>query len=276
MIIDRLINVDYGKLSYYRSISKDHKFDILFLHGLGMGYEWFPKQFETYDFQNYSWIVPAFMGYGKSSRPNNSEAYTMHQYAKDVVKIVEIENVKKLIIMAHSMGGPVSVSLLEQLISKNAGIHVLGILYLEGNLDSNDAFYSSLVADMSFTEYQSKFDKEIQNIINAIPRDVDAGFYHDIGPFTFWALSKDLAAVSKSGMLLPKLKTAMEKFNFQTYFVFGEQNKGVFTSERLVQDQKLEIRYVPNTGHLMHEENPTEFWSCIHEWIRPFQDEIFR
>ena len=56
--------------------------------------------------------------------------------------------------------------------------------------------------------------------------------------------------------------------DFDCYFIFGEKNRGVYSSEKLVRDAHLPIIFIPNAGHGLHTENPTYFWDTVGKIIQ--------
>jgi len=244
-INSKLINTEYGSLHYYRTTnrSSSKNFDILFLHGIGEDKDWFLEQYGSYSLDKYSWIVPDYIGHGRSAKPRDSKAYTMHQQAKSIHHLLKEEHVKSIIILAHSMGGPISISLIEALKQENK-VEILGLFYLEGNLDENDTFFSSKVSQTPLEEFEQTFEPWTKHVT----------------PFPIWASSIDLVEVSKTNQLLPRLQKHLK---FHSYFVFGEKNKGRFSSEKLVQNLGLEVKFIPDSEHFMYKENPTLFWKYV-------------
>jgi pimeloyl-ACP methyl ester carboxylesterase len=170
----------------------------------------------------------------------------MKQQASNLQQLLIEEHIKSVLIIAHSMGGAVAIELIEKL-ALNKQINVKGIVILEGNLDENDTFYSSKIATRSFEEYKNK----TKNKKNA---------------FSLWASSVDLVKVSKKHYLLPKL---MKFLDFPAYFMFGAANKGRYTSEKLIENNGLQLIYIPKAGHFIHKENPKSFWSKIKDLFPP-------
>ncbi|MFX0117590.1 MAG: alpha/beta fold hydrolase [Candidatus Hodarchaeota archaeon] len=149
----------YGPLKYCRVVNPKQHNQLLWIHGLGGNKNWFSQQYEPYLLSEYSWIVPDLLGYGESAKPADPQAYTMATQAQVMHQILKEEDIHSLSIFAHSMGGPIAISLLEQLIEQKDlyPIKMIGLFYLEGNLDKNDAFFSSQVAKYTYREYERAF-----------------------------------------------------------------------------------------------------------------------
>ena len=181
----------------------------------------------------------------------------MENQANMLKALVIEEDVKRLVILAHSMGGPIAVSLIESLAHKT-DIALLSLIYLEGNLDTNDAYLSGKFAAHTFEEYTQVFQKRLENI-----EQKDPDLYETtkaVGPFPFWASSVDLVEVSRSNELLPRI---LEHEDLSLHFIFGEGNRGRFSSEDLVKRAGLPPSYIPDAGHMMYLDNPTDFWPVI-------------
>ncbi len=235
------LKVSFGEIYYYSAITKSSDFTILYIHGLADNSDWFQQQYEPYHLGKFSWIIPDLIGFGLSSRPDELEAYTMENQAQYLLSILIKEKVKSLVIFGHSMGGAIAIYLVELLAQElKHRIDLLGLFYLEGNLDENDTFYSSKIAGLPFEKYRKKTIKK-----NA---------------FRTWASSVNLVKVSKTEILLPKL---IKYLHFPVYFVFGEKNKGRFTSEALIKRSKLPLVYIPDAGHFLQVVNPASFWRII-------------
>jgi pimeloyl-ACP methyl ester carboxylesterase len=273
-VLTKNITTDSGVLSYFRARNESQDFEILFIHGLGETKDWFPHQYESQSLNKFSWIVPDLIGYGESAKPKCKEAYQINEQARNLVQLLVQEKIKKhsLVIIAHSLGGPIAISLIEQLsLFKDPDIKPIGLIYLEGNLDKNDTFYSSQIAKYSFDEYDKEYDVMLKDILEK-PENYPKGYYEKIrfsGAFPLWATSVDIVLVSESNELLPRLQKHLD---FPVYFVFGEKNKNRFTSEALIKNAELPLVFIPKCGHFMHLENPETFWKIITKLILSLKD----
>ncbi len=261
---------NFGTISYYRTVKVKLDYDILFIHGLGGNKKWFLSQFERYNLDYFSWIIPDLCGYGESSKPFEIEIYSMDNQASTLLNLLVSENVESLVILAHSMGGPIAISLIEQLKQTDCNINVLRLFYMEGNLDVNDAFFSSKIAKYSLKEFKENFKTWLGNL-NENADDKLREFFKEldkIGPIPLWASSIDLVSISESNQLLPRLQAATQAHNnCLVHFIFGEGNKGLFTSEKLVEKSQLPLIYIPKAGHTMHQDNPNAFWTRIKQLL---------
>jgi len=254
---EKSIETDYGEIRYHRTVNSNRPCEILFIHGLGADKKWFSEQYPGYGMSRYAWIVPDLLGFGESAKPDIPGAYTMAGPADLVLKILLEKKVRSLAILAHPIGGPVAACLMEK-IALETDIRVHALFYLEGNLDENDAYLSGKFAAYSYNEYQAVFQRRLGSL-----KETDPDLYREtkaIGPLPFWASSVDLVRVSKSGELLPRI---IRHPHISLCFVFGNLNKGRFTSEALVTNAGLAVEYIPDAGHMMYLDAPQAFWPMV-------------
>lgn len=268
-LVTKHLETRFGVLEYYSYMNPGSKLVNLYIQGLGDNRKWFLKHFDAYSLDRFSWIVPDLLGHGNSSKSDKEEAYTMSQQASFLFDILKREQIENVSILAHSMGGAIAVALIELLSQRNTSITKPKLLlYLEGNLDAGDAFFSSMFAEMSFQEFGEEFDSICSRILGDSKEEYMIDYvsaFREAGPFTIWASSKDLAPISVRGDLLNRL---LMHLDFDCYFIFGEKDRGVYSSEKLVRDAQLPLLFIPDAGHGLHTENPTYFWDVIGNLIQ--------
>jgi pimeloyl-ACP methyl ester carboxylesterase len=81
------------------------------------------------------------------------------------------------------------------------------------------------------------------------------------GPLPIHASCVNLVAHSREEVTTALLR----RFTFPKLFVFGERNRGRFTSE-IIARRFGEVRYIPDAGHVMYEDNPGAFWGLAREF----------
>lgn len=271
-IITKTFQSDAAELVYHKLVGQNKDVVIIYIHGLApissLFIKMFADQYHEYSLSEYSFIIPNLIGFGESEKPDNLDVYTVENQGQCLYDLLLSENVRNVIIMAISMGGPVAISLIDKIKNQKIDeIKVKGLFYLEGNLDKNDAFFSSTIAKYPFDQFKEQYDSWVDNLIKmSKPEDVEylEGF-RAIGPYPIWGMAFDLVKLSESNQLLPHLQ---QLSNFPMYFVFGEKNKGRFTSESLVKEVNLPIIYIPNAGHSMRYDNPEGFWKAMKELLK--------
>ncbi len=271
-VITKTFQSDGGKLVYHKLVGQNKDVVIIYIHGLAPISSHFVKvfanQYHEYSLSKYSFIIPNLIGFGESEKPDNLDIYTAENQGQYLYNLLLSENIRNVIIMAISMGGPIAISLIDKIKNqKIEGIEVKGLFYLEGNLDKNDAFFSSTIAKYPFEQFKEQYDSWVDNLIKmSKPEALEyLERFRAMNPYPIWGMSYDLVKLSESNKLLPHLQ---QLSNFPMYFVFGEKNKGRFTSESLVKKVDLPVIYIPNAGHSMRHDNPEGFWKIMKELLK--------
>lgn len=122
---------------------------------------------------------------------------------------------------------------------------------VEGNIDKNDAFFSGKIVSFSWNDFVTTcFDEYIADF-----KDSDPYYYETVSkckPWDLYASSIDLVKVSKEDVTIPLLRKISE--SIPTKILYGEENKGVFTSETVLK-KDFNIDYIPQSGHMMLYDN---------------------
>ena len=271
-IITKTFQSKGGKLVYHKLVGQNKDLTIIYIHGLApispLFIEMFADQYHKFSLSEYSFLIPNLIGFGKSEKPYNLDIYTMENQGHYLYDLLLSENIHSVIIIAMSLGGPVAISLIDK-IKKDPDekVEVKGLFYLEGNLDKNDTFFSSKIAKYPFEQFRVQFDSWIDDLIKrSKPENVEfLEGYRAMSPYPIWGSAYDIVKLSESDKLLPRLQ---QLGNFPMYFVFGEKNKGRFTSESLVKNANLPVIYIPDAGHALREDNPKGFWKIMKELLK--------
>jgi haloalkane dehalogenase len=256
--IPRSCATSFGLVSYLRCASPGDQRSGLFIHGLGCDSWWFPAQHDEHELGFLPWIVPDLLGHGASETPPDSAAYTMESQARALSEIVSAEGVTELVIVGHSMGGPVALRLAE-ILRREEGARLVGLVLAEGNLDENDAFMSGRVASQPWEAFKSI---GWQALLAEQALEPGPGSYlkslQRTGAFSVWASSVSLVKESRQAITVP----LVESIDAPKLFLFGEHNRGAFTSEKLA-NRLGQVAWVPGAGHAMTEDNSAAFWQLV-------------
>ncbi len=229
---------------------------VLPIHGLGGSKEYWQLIHNYPELTQYSILVPDLVGYGDSQPVPKGFKYTMKEQAAAVKALIDALAIKgDILLLPHSMGGPIGIYL-----AKLLGKRVKGIVYCEGNIDFDDCFGSNLViTKFTFDEYVAMgFEKGL----NAMQkRGEHAGIIESqakAGAVTIYRSSEDLVKVSKEDKLAGELKA----LSVPTLVVYGEKNKGLWTSEKKMA-ALFPLVYTPRAGHIMMVDNPDYFYDEV-------------
>ncbi|MDQ3289812.1 MAG: alpha/beta hydrolase [Bacteroidota bacterium] len=107
-----------GTSIFYTTAGKGN-ITLLFVHCWTCDQTYWRKQLD-YFAQNYQVVALDLAGHGKSGR--NRKSYTMQTFGGDVAAVAEALKLKKVILIGHSMGGPVIAEAANQMPGKVIGL----------------------------------------------------------------------------------------------------------------------------------------------------------
>lgn len=238
---------------------------ILLLHGfMGSSEIW---KFIYKDFsKEYKILSIDFPGHGKSHFNKKYKVLTMDHLSKIVIRILKEENVKKMIIIGHSMGGYVSLHIAEKIPSLISGICLLHStskpdtiekkkkrIKLINLVKKNYPLFLSKTVVKWFNEKDCVKDK-----INFAKKIAISTSIHSI-----IALLK--------GMILRKDKSFLLKRNiFPILHIFGKYDN-ILNKEDILEEKKIgfnvDLKEIP-TGHMSHLENPNMLITILKKFIK--------
>ncbi len=226
------------------------------IHGLGGSKDYWQLIHNNPELTQYSILIPDLVGYGDSQLPPKGFMYTMREQAEAVKALLAALAVKgDILLIPHSMGGPIGIYLAQLL-----GKRVKGIVYAEGNIDFNDCFGSNLViTKFTFDEYlKAGFQKGLEAMRKRGEHPGIIDSQAKAGAVTIYRSSEDLVRVSKEDRLAGELKA----LNVPTLVVYGEKNRGLWTSEKKMA-ALFPLVYTPGAAHVMMVDNPDSFYGEV-------------
>jgi len=231
------------------------------IHGLGGSKDYWQSIHDYPELVQYSILIPDLVGYGDSQPPPKGFKYTMREQAEAVKALIDALPVKgDILLIPHSMGGPIGVYLAQLL-----GPRVKGIVYAEDNIDFNDCFGSNLViTQYTYDEYlKTGFQKELDDMgKRGYPPSIVAS-QAKAGAVTIYRSSEDLVKVSKEDKLAGELKA----LKVPTLVVYGEKNKGLWTSEKKMA-ALFPLVYILRAGHMMMGDNSDAFYGEVAKFAK--------
>ena len=233
---------------YYR---KGTPVTLVFIHGLGDWKETHLKAAEYPELSKYGMLMIDQIGYGDSSHPDGF-SYTMKAQAEALKKLIEQLDIGDVVLIPHSMGGPVAVDLAELLGSK-----VKGIIYAEGNVDFNDCFFSNwIITEHSYDQWVNEtFPSLLARYKQGPSQAKYTVSFGKAGGVSTYKSSGDLVAVSKKD----DVKDRLVALNVPVLTVFGEKNRGKFTSEAKM-GEAFPLVFISDAAHSMMLDNPDAYY----------------
>ena len=246
---DHIISDDGVMINYYIKGSKKNA--LVFVHGYSCSSEYWWPQLEYFS-KKYTTIAVDLAGHGKSGL--NRKEYSMDAFGDDVKSVIEHLDLDQVVLIGHSMGGPVIVKAAGSLGAKSRliiGVDTFHDLTTEGigrfaRIAINtmfQLFYDSMTKDSIDDFFIDKTDKDLEDWIRndalKSPKNISQG--------TLDALLTMNYPESLSELSIPMIALNARSFretqldsNFDTY-------------------KDIQIEFMEDVGHFIMLERPDEF-----------------
>ena len=240
-------------------LRRGQKETILYLQGLGCSKNDFAGAANARDLQPYTFVAFDFPGCGNSPY---SENVTLG--IDDLVEITNIViselDLTDLVIIGHSMGGLVAL-----LYTEKYPNHIKGFINIEGNLASEDCFFSRRIAEngsAGFTRdalnsLQQKLAQSKSKGIREYARSLQSASARACVDYAL-----PLVDYSDNGNLIQRftgLKTPK-------LFVYGSENCGLSYIPEL-KSSGCEVVEIPDSGHFPFHDNPSAYYQIIYDFL---------
>lgn len=93
--------------SVIQPTTKPHRW-LIFLHGLGGDLSSWDQERKIVSHAGYGTIAVDLRGHGLSDRPRNEGAYSMQNFAEDIIAVLKQEDIQKSVIIGHCFGAMVT------------------------------------------------------------------------------------------------------------------------------------------------------------------------
>ncbi len=246
---DHIISDDGVMINYYIKGSKKNA--LVFVHGYSCSSEYWWPQLEYFS-KNYTTIAVDLAGHGKSGL--NRKEYSMDAFGDDVKSVIEHLDLDQVVLIGHSMGGPVIVKAAGSLGAKSRliiGVDTFHDLTTEGigrfaRIAINtmfQLFYDSMTKDSIDDFFIDKTDKDLEDWIRndalKSPKNISQGTLDALltmnYPESLSELSIPMIALNARSFRETKLDS-----NFDTY-------------------KDIQIEFMEDVGHFIMLERPDEF-----------------
>ena len=246
---DHIISDDGVMINYY--IKGSEKKALVFVHGYSCSSEYWWPQLEYFS-KNYTTVAVDLAGHGESGL--NRKEYSMEAFGDDVKSVIEHLDLDKVVLIGHSMGGPVIVKAASSLGMKTRliiGVDTFHDLTTEGiggfaRIAVNtmfQLFYDSMTEDSIDDFFIEKTDNDLEDWIRndalKSPKNISQGTLDALltmnYPESLSDLSIPMIALNARSFRETKLDS-----NFDAY-------------------KDLQIEFMEDVGHFIMLERPDEF-----------------
>lgn len=210
--------------------------------------------------KHYQVVAVDLAGHGESG--SNRKEWTMPAYGHDVAAVVKELKLKKVILIGHSMGGPVIVEaarLLPKQVIGLVGVDTLANVEFKYTKEQRDLFLAPMRKDFAkgtenflrmwmFTpKTDAKLIEKIVKVMSSAPPEV--GIQSFEGMF-----KQDLVAVLK------EIKVPIRCINADKFPINVEAGKRHAVS--------FEVKIMKGVGHFLHMEDPETFNRLLEETVK--------
>jgi len=254
--------IDGNRLAYHVKHAGAESF--VFVHGLGCSKDSFVRCFEMDAFNGYAVAAIDLPGCGES-QGSEDFSYTMKDQADLVLQWISHLNLRKIILVGHSMGGVIC-----QYVAEALGTKAKAFFNLEGNLGRNDCTFSARVAAHAQEEFEARgfktFKRELKE---AVAQDASLGLNHyyqnvlKTDPRSYYLSSVSLVKESSEG----NLKERFAGLPMHKWYVFGERSVDLDT-RHFLEAHQIPYFVVPESGHFMMDDQPAVFYTMLFEALR--------
>lgn len=232
---------------------------LLFVHCWCCDSTYWREQIPVFS-QKYRVIAVDLAGHGKSALTRQN--YTIENYARDVEAVASQLNLKNVILLGHSMGGPVSVfaaALMPERVIAVVGVDTLGNVEEKPTKEQAEGF---------LTMFRADFKKSTENFIRSMM------FYPDANSELVNWIATDMASAppevgiqSMASIFQTDVAAAMDKLTVPVFLINADKFP---VSEEVGKRhaKSFNVRIIPKVGHFLQLENPAAFNNALEETIQ--------
>lgn len=249
-----IVDNENNKIRYHDFPGKDTP--ILFIHGLGCAGSFdYPEVAAQTDLIEHRRILIDLLGSGFSDKPDN-HLYSIREHADYLYNFVQDLKLNKVIIFAHSLGGPIALELAHKCREK-----VETIILSEANLDKSSQGSCSYGFGTCDEEdfVSGVFDETVNS--NSIENSMWSATLSVCSSIAISRISKSAVAGGD-----PSWRDILYSLQCKRTFIFGE--KSLPDDDKIeLEKQRINIEIVKSAGHSMAWENPKGLAEAIKKGI---------
>lgn len=256
------LRVEYrnSEILIHCRLSTGRKGHLLFLHGLGCSMDDFLHAYETASLSEYTLASFDFPGCGRSSYTETTSLDVDDLVALTAMAVSQLA-LEDIVLIGHSMGGLVALLYCERYTRS-----VRALVSVEGNLVSDDCFFSRKVAGTDYSLFSGSL---FPDFVHGLRMRDNRGFREYArtltqytNPRAFYDYCPSLVAYSDSGTLIEK----MLKLGLPTLFLYGSDNRDL-ASIRELKRGGVGVVEIASSNHFPQYDNPDAFYERISDFI---------
>ncbi len=234
---------------------------LVLIHGLGADRHCFDAAIAAPEIAGMNLLIPDLPGFGESQGLKDI-SYTLGAAADHISQLCNHYRIDRCSIVGHSMGGAVGILFCER-------FKVTHFVNAVGNLVPEDTLFSRKIASQdlaTFSEigFQAYKDEIRRNARQDRPPSSYSAALETTSARAMFLSAKKLVEMSDNGNLLERfIRLPAKKLYLQ-----DQDNPIAPKLKQRLDDAKIVRKIVPNTGHSLMEDNPSDFYRFTSEFLR--------
>jgi pimeloyl-ACP methyl ester carboxylesterase len=253
--LDLVYNGHPLQIDYFIRQGQGDANTLVCLHGLGCSKHDFVEALNHTELKAYPLVAFDFPGCGNSPYPEDV-TFGMDDLVELTHLVAMTLQLDDVIIIGHSMGGLVAL-----LYAEKYGEHVKGFINVEGNLASEDCFFSREVVLHSFDYFSKTSLKELKHRLANSPNRGFQKYAENLeraSEKAYFDSSPSLVAYSEHGNLIQRFLA----LRAPKLFVYGSENRALSYLPAL-KASGCEMAEIPASNHFPFHDNPRAFYHAI-------------
>ena len=221
---------------------------ILFVHGLGCSKDSWRDAWQRPELRGKSLLALDLPGFGHSTCPPGFTA-DLADYARVLGALIDAHALRRIHLVAHSMGGSIALLLPSQVLSRLASL-----VLVEPRMFKSSCGIAAEAAEVSLEEFQHTVFPAMRQRMSGDPHamfDLDRA---DTG--IFYASSQSLIQWAAGRELLERFEHA----DCRKYFIYGAENTHLQELNFVAPTSTLSIE---SAAHFVMQDNPDGFYACL-------------
>ena len=250
-----VISADGVQISYFEQGSGSPA--IVFVHGWSCNHSYWSKQVEHFS-QMYKVVTLDLAGHGQSGGTRKN--YTISAFGADVAAVIKKLDLKKVVLVGHSMGGAV---ILEA--ARLVPDRILGLVGADTFQDF-EIQYSEEEIGQFLAPFKENFTETTRDfVLNMFPLNADSSMVQNIIN-EMSAAPKDIALSTMANFLHYDAKPALQEVRIPIHLI----NCEIFPVNIEAGKRhafSFEVTFIPEVGHFVMLEDPVSFNQLLEEVI---------
>jgi len=221
---------------------------VLFVHGLGCSKESWRAAWQRPELRGCSLLALDLPGFGHSVCPPGFTV-DLAGYARVLGALIDAHALRRIHLVAHSMGGAIAVLLSPQVLSR-----LESLVLVEPRLCRSSCSIATATAGVSYDEFCRSVFPELCRRTDRDPRAVFDLDRSEVD--AFYASGRSLLEWSAGRALLERFGSA----DCRKFFLYGAQNRHL---QELAFIEPALQRVVRDAAHFSMIDNPDGFYNCL-------------